>query len=276
MSGRLTRSRLRADLEALGLASGDTVMVHAALRSVGGIVGGPDALIDAIIAAISPGGTILAYTDWEAGYWSEEHPNAHLKVLRVPDDIRSEVVAFDPAGSRAARDNGAFMELLRTRPGARRSANPGASCAALGSRAEWLTADHPLDYGYGPGSPFAKFVESRGSILLLGCPRDRITILHHAEHLARIPGKRITRYEAPLRVDNGGMAFRWIEEFETSDPVVEGLDEDYFRTIVEEYLANGHGRTGRVGNADCVLVPAADIVPFAVAWLEKRFPPSPG
>ncbi|WP_219417977.1 AAC(3) family N-acetyltransferase [Pseudonocardia nigra] len=41
----------------------------------------------------------------------------------------------------------------------RRSANPGASFAALGARAEWFSAGRPLDYGYGPGSPLAKLVD---------------------------------------------------------------------------------------------------------------------
>ena len=36
------RARLVADLRALGLAAGDTVMVHASVRAVGEIAGGPD------------------------------------------------------------------------------------------------------------------------------------------------------------------------------------------------------------------------------------------
>ena len=38
----LTRSSLAADLAALGLCSGDIVMVHASLRAVGEVAGGPD------------------------------------------------------------------------------------------------------------------------------------------------------------------------------------------------------------------------------------------
>ena len=58
--------------------------------------------------------------------------------------------------------------MLRTTPGARRSGNPGASMAALGGRAEWFTADHALDYGYGPQSPLGKLVEADGKTLMLG------------------------------------------------------------------------------------------------------------
>ena len=51
-----------------------------------------------------------------------------------PMRVKAEVSGFDPALTRAARDNGALPEFLRTTPGARRSGNPGASVAALGAR----------------------------------------------------------------------------------------------------------------------------------------------
>ena len=55
--------------------------------------------------------------------------------------------------------------------------------AAVGAQAEWLTRDHPSDYGYGPGSPLAKLVESGGKVLMLGAPLDTITLLHYAGEL---------------------------------------------------------------------------------------------
>lgn len=260
MSDPATRRSLRADLEALGLVSGDAVLVHAALRKVGPILGGPDTLIDALTDAVGPEGTILGYCDWQL----EDEAAENLAA-------RDDVPPFDPVRSRSIRDTGAFPELLRTTPGAKRSGSPGASMAALGGRAEWFTADHALDYGYGPQSPLGKLVEARGKTLLLGAPRDTMTLLHHAEHLADIPGKRIRRYEAPI-LAGGKTVWRTFEEFDTSVPVIEGLADDYFLTIVTEFLETGRGRIGAVGLADCVLVEAAEIVPFAVSWLEKRFP----
>lgn len=96
-----------------------------------------------------------------------------------------------------------------------------------------------------------------------------MTLLHHAEHLARIPGKRIKRVEVPLATPNG-TEWRFVEEFDTSTPVMEALPDDYFAGIVHEYLEGGHGRIGRVGQADAVLVRAAGITAFAVDWLEAR------
>jgi aminoglycoside 3-N-acetyltransferase len=254
-----TRHSLAADLNALGLKMNDAVLVHAGLRSVGPILGGPDMLIDALIDCVRPGGTILAYCDWQ---FDERD-------LR-PGQPRDQVPAFEPNRSRATRDNGAFPELLRTTPGAWRSENPGASCAALGGQAEWFCADHALDYGYGPQSPFGKLVEAGGKTLLIGAPHDTMTLLHHAEHLADIPGKRVRRFNAPILVE-GEKVWRAFEEFDTADPVVEGLADDYFAAVVGEFLATGQGRTGKVGEADCVLVPAREMVRFACNWLESRY-----
>jgi aminoglycoside 3-N-acetyltransferase len=260
MTARLwTRDELARQLTALGLATGDAVLVHAGLRSVGPILGGPDSLIDALIDAVGPAGTILGYCDWN--YDDRDLPDAAL---------RAQVPPFDAAASRATRDNGAFPELLRTRPGARRSGNPGASCAALGGQAAWFTADHALDYGYGPQSPFGKLVAAGGKTLLVGAPLDTMTLLHHAEHLADIPAKRLRRYEAPMLVD-GATVWRRFEEFDTSDPVIAGLPDDYFASIVADFLATGQGKRGPVGAAPSVLVEAGAIVAFAVAWLETRF-----
>ena len=260
--GYHTRPSLRADIEKLGLARGDAVLVHAALRRVGPILGGPDALIGALRDCVGPEGTVLGYTDWQ---FEDEW---------AAPGLRQDAPPFDRSHSRSIRDNGAFPELLRTTPGALRSASPGASCAAIGGQAEWFVADHALDYGYGPQSPFGKLVEADGRTLLLGAPLDTMTLLHHAEHLADIPGKRIKRYEAPILV-GGRTVWRWFEEFDTTDPVVDGLPEDYFATIVSEFLAGGRGRRGTIGAAPSVLVKAAEIVPFAVQWLERHFSKAP-
>ncbi len=260
----LTRADLRANLERLGLQPGDAVLAHGALSRVGRLLNGPDAVIGALLDAVSPHGTVLAYTDWDARY--DELADAEG---RVPERWRPHIPPFVPEASRSARDNGALPEFLHTWPGARRSGNPGASVAAIGARAEWFTADHPLDYGYGPGSPLAKLVQADGKVVMIGAPLDTMTLLHHAEHIADVPGKRVIHYEVPLATADG---VRWqaVEEFDTSDPVVDGLAEDYFATIVTEFLATGHGARGRVGRAESVLVDAPAMCAFAVAWLERH------
>lgn len=219
-------------------------------------MGGADSILRALRDAVGPAGTIVGYTDWQ----SEDD------IVDLPD-LRDHIPPFDPLTSRATRDNGFFPEMLRTTPGALRSRNPGASMAAIGGRAAWFTADHAMDYGYGPQSPLGKLVEAGGKTLFLGCPWDKMTLLHHAEHLAQFSPKRIRRYESPLLID-GKTAWRWFEEFDTSNSP-DGLADDYFIELVTDFLATGKGRRGTVGTAPSLLVEAKEIIPFAVDWIER-------
>ena len=97
-----------------------------------------------------------------------------------------------------------------------------------------------------------------------------MTLLHHAECLARIPNKRVLRYEVPFATPKGTI-WRMMEEYDTREPVVAGLKEDYFADVVSQFLATGQGAVGKVGRADSLVVNAAAITQFAVDWLESRF-----
>ena len=252
---RPTRLSLGEDLRRIGLTQGDAVLVHAALRKVGRVLGGPDTIIAALRDVLGPTGTILGYADWQLDDDDRDDPA-----------LRDHIPPFDPLTSRANRDYGAWAELLRTTPGSRRSASPGASFVALGQRADWFTADQAMDYGYGPQSPLGKLVEAKGKVLMLGAPLDTMTLLHHAEHVADFPDKRVFRYESPILID-GQTVWRQFEEFDTGNPP-DGLPEDYFATIVEQFLATGEGKRDTIGAAPSVLVPADRITAFGVRWLE--------
>ena len=104
---------------------------------------------------------------------------------------------------------------------------------------------------------------------MIGAPWDTMTLLHHAEHLADLAGKRVVRYEVPFATPDGTV-WRTVEEFDTSAPVTDAFDDDYFGTIVADFVAAGHGRTGRVGDADTLVVEAAAICAYAVRRMEGR------
>jgi aminoglycoside 3-N-acetyltransferase len=111
-------------------------------------------------------------------------------------------------------------------------------------------------------------VEAEGKVLMLGAPLDTMTLIHHSEHLARLLDKHVVRTEVPLATAEG-VVWRWVEEFDTSDPVVDGLPSDFIEQIVSAYLLTGEGRRGMVGSASSVLVDAAPILKFAIAWLQE-------
>jgi aminoglycoside N3'-acetyltransferase len=155
----------------------------------------------------------------------------------------------------------------------RRSPHPDASFAAIGRLAGDITRDHPLLEGYGPGSPLERIVQADGRVLLLGAGLDAVTVLHYAEVLADIPGKRRVHYEVPVATA-AGKAWLSAENYDTNgilDEFASGDGPDAVECIARDYVAHGHGRRGRVGAAPCHLFEARDIVRYGVEWLEQRF-----
>jgi aminoglycoside 3-N-acetyltransferase len=266
----VTRSRLVSDLRSLGVEEGQTVLLHASVRAVGWVVGGPDMVLQALLEVLGPQGTLMMLVGWEDGTyemaeWPEEKRRAYLE----------ECPPFDPLRSRAYRKWSILTEYLRTWPGACRSRHPDCSFAAVGRLAQWITADHPLQYGHGPGSPLARLCQANGQVLLLGAPFNSLTLLHYAECVARVPGKRVVRYRAPV-LQEGCRAWIDIEEYDTCGLIGQWEGDGYFDLIPQEALAQGIGRISRVGRAPSYLFDAARLHAFAVDWLEKHLGGKPG
>jgi aminoglycoside 3-N-acetyltransferase len=261
----VTRNELEADLRKLGVRSGDTIMLHASVKAIGWIVGGPDVVIETVLGVLGRGGTLMMYVAWE-----EDGP---YRLARLPSGWQKiylrDCPPFDPARSRARRHWSILTEYLRTWPGAYRSGNPEASCVAVGARARWLTQNHPLQYGYGRGSPLARLTELKGRVLLLGSPLGSISLLHYAESIADVPNKRVIHYQVPI-LRHRKREWVEIEEFDTGGNVLPNA-EQYFDEIPRKYLASGKGTSGKVGTADSYLLEAADFVDFAVQWLEREY-----
>jgi aminoglycoside 3-N-acetyltransferase len=262
----ITKSQLVHDLTRLGVEAGQTVMLHASVRAIGWIVGGPDVVLQALCEVLTPEGTLMMYAGWEEQqieHFDEWPPARQAAYL-------AECPPFDPATARANRKWSILTEYLRTIPGTQRSANPCASMVAAGAKAQWLTENHPLQYGYGPASPLAKLREIGGKILQIGVPIETLTLLHYSEHMANVPRKRIVRFRVPLLRD-GQRVWVETEEFDTSQGIRDWPGGNYFAAIAQDFLASGHGRSGTIGAAQAHLLDAATLHAFAVEWLEREF-----
>jgi aminoglycoside 3-N-acetyltransferase len=232
------RSDLRAGLRELGVRPGTVVFAHVRLSALGWVVGGVESVVRALLDCVGPLGTLATVGSW--------------------DDIPFRLGRWPR-----------FPERLRTWPNARRSAHPDQRVIAVGSLAEHLTADHPLDDSFGPGSPFARLAEVDGDVLMLGAPLGALTLLHHAEALARVPGKRRWSYRLPFATDSG-VEWRTLHDIDV-DRGPFPYDGDCVAAVAAAALEAGVGVTGRIAAAPSHLFPAADLVTFAVEWLEKRF-----
>ncbi len=263
-----SRDSLAADFRALGVRRGDLVMLHASLRSLGPVHGGPDAVLDALMGVVGDAGGLIMFVSWGHSTY-----DAFVNGDGLSDAERAAWPAFDPPRA-SVRDSyaGAVGACLVGRPDAARSANPDRSLAALGRGAAALVAEHRLDHGFGPGSPLERFVERGGKTLLLGAPLSTATVVHLAEYRCAVPDKLTVAYEVPLLRDGDK---RWcrVEQMERDGfvPSVRGADEDHIERVVRAYLNATHHQAGRVGEAPACLLDAADLVDFAVADFERHY-----
>jgi len=99
---------------------------------------------------------------------------------------------------------------------------------------------------------------------------DTVALLHYSEHMVPIPNKRTVRYPVPLLCE-GGRAWVEVEEYDTSRNVFSGRGGEYFATMVEAFLAAGHGRAAQVGAARSFLFPAPELHEFAMQWMVQAF-----
>lgn len=270
----VARSGLVRDLRGLGLETGGVTMVHCRMSALGRVVGGAETVVRALLEVVGPGGTLMAYTGWQ------DAPPDDLDAL--DEETRRTYVeehpAYDPRVALSSRDHGRLPEALRTWPGALHSGHPEAGVAAVGPLAEALTASHPYDDAYGAGTPYACLVELGGRVLMLGAPLDTVTLVHYAEAIADVPGKRRLSYGMPIvKGDPGERVWRTFYDIDTSEgalPYERVLaGEDYIEHIARSALAAGAGRSGPVGEATAHLFDARRLVRYAVDWIERNFAP---
>lgn len=247
-----TRTSLAGDLHRLGLAPRATVIVHASLRSLGWVCGGPVAVVQALLDVLGPEGTLVAPTHTSHNTDPAEWSNPPVPAEWV-HPVRENMPAFDPAITPGAH-MGAISECIRTWPGAQRSNHPSVSFAALGPNAAALTQHHELNDALGEKSPLARLYELDASILLLGVTHAHNTSLHLGEYRAGIrPRKRVGA--AVMR--EGIRQWVWYEDID--------YDSDSFDLVGREFeVAHPKSvRIGRVGNSESRLLRQRAVVDFA-------------
>lgn len=241
-----TRARLMDELRQLGVNSGDLVMVHASLRAIGPVEGGVSGVLDSLDAAVGPEGTLM-----------------------MTLGARADPEPFDPSRTPAQEDVGYLAEAFRQRAGTRVSDHPEGRFGARGRQAEALLAHCPWNDYYGPGSPLEYAARHGVRVLRLGADLNTVTLLHLAEYLVELPGKR--RVQRHVRVlGPQGPEARTVECLDDEFGIVDFPGGDYFEALLRDYLAQGSARTGRVGDAVSELLDGADLLAFAVPWMARH------
>lgn len=233
-----TKEEMRADLKALGIKAGDTLLMHSSFKALGGIEGDAAGVFEVLLDVLGPEGTLVLPA---LSYESVTLQRPFFDVRETPSCI------------------GWLPEYFRTSvPGVKRSLHATHSCCAVGKNADALLRGHCLDVTpVGQNSPFAKLPLCGGKILMLGCHPNHNTSMHGVEETA----------EPPYLFNRDVHAEYLLRDYDGSEHKVTSLrhwfgeghrySQQYARIM--NYLEDGELYNGKILDADCVLMDAAAV-----------------
>ena len=242
-SPAVTRADVVQALITVGVAPGDTVFAHSSLRAFGHVGGGADTVIDALMEAVGPAGTVVmpAFT------WDSFHDKAG--------------VVFDMV--RTPSETGRITEVFRQRPGVVRSPHICHSVAAAGASAAEVTRDSPSVYAQ--GGPFDALLRLNAWNVFLGVSFGSCTALHMAEEQARVPYRQNRDFRDCRVIHPDGSA--------TASASVEFLRKqgywNDFSRVEAVFEREGVLREARVGAARILNIRMRDVVRIARRLLDE-------
>jgi len=190
-SKSLTPADILAGLRLLGIQPGFRLIAHSSLRSFGTVEGGALTVIQALMEAVTPQGTLLMVSfNHEAPF--QDGPG-YYHPLETPTI------------------DGAIPDLFWRLPGVQRSLDPTHAFAAWGRDAVRYTAAHHRTLTMGPESPLGLLHADGGYGLLLGVGYEVNTFHHVVETCTEAPclGKRSEAYPVILPDGRRVMGRTW-------------------------------------------------------------------
>ncbi len=173
---QVTRPDMVNALRRIGVNSGDCLFVHSSISAFGRIDGDEEAVIDALLEAVGPTGTVLmpTFTMSFSSFEGELNKNRAYRPFDKNDSSQIWV--------------GSVPRAFLLRPGVIRTSHASHSVAGFGPQAEPCLKDHrENDPPAGPTSPFAKLMSNQAKILYFGCGLGASTFLHFLETEAKVP-----------------------------------------------------------------------------------------
>ena len=257
-----TVGSLQTDFKTLGVKEGMVLLVHSSLSAMGWVCGGAVAVIIALQEVLGETGTLVMpthSTDLSDPRQWENPP--------VPESwwetIRETMPAYDPDLT-PTRSMGKIVETFRKQDGVLRSAHPQSSFCARGPQASDIIDNHSLAFGMGESSPLARIYDLHGSVLLLGVGHSNNTSIHLAEYRATFPTKRIVKEGAPISQADSRI-WTTFEDIDVNPSDFDRIGADFLHSEAGELVQHG-----KVGIANCQLMPQRAVVDFAVDWLETN------
>ncbi|MCW8131405.1 MAG: AAC(3) family N-acetyltransferase [Planctomycetota bacterium] len=248
----VTSSEIAAALRGLGIEPGGLAQFHSSLKSFGRVEGGAEAVVEACLEALGPGGTVMM-------------PSFNHGQREAFDSDRC---IFDVRKTRSV--NGAITEAFRNRAGVKRSIHPSHPYVAHGPLAEWLTRDHLYLDCFDARSPLGKLCALNGWIVMLGCGMTACTAVHVAQTIYGVPciGQRQNPWPVRLQPANDLITAYTVTWRDGKCPFE-------FQKLEDLLVARGQMRETRVGHARIQAFRGADCIAAGMELCLSHCPTCP-
>jgi len=174
--GRISPDELSEGFASLGLISGECIMLHASLESMGVVDGGAAMILHRLTRTIGSEGTLLMPTFTSVTRHAIFHANFTRKGCWC-EGRESRHIPFIPE-LQPDKEIGAIAHRLCSWPNSRRSNHPAYSYVAVGNRGDELVREVRLD---DPLFPVRKFLEHNPRVVTIGVGFPAVTAIHLAE-----------------------------------------------------------------------------------------------
>ena len=240
----VTKDMIKRGLAEVGIQEGDVALVHSSLSSFGYVEGGAETVIDALLEAVGPPGTIVmpAFT-WD------------------PHDKESGV--YDVANTPVDRSIGRIPEAFRRRPDSIRSLHICHSVCAAGPHAEDIMGNGVTVFG--SESPFDRLWRLDARSLFLGVGFLVCTSFHLVEERFNVPYRMYRDFKGFTMILPNGREIpcRSMENLRK-----EGYENDFPK--MDEILPKENIlKVGRIGNAKIMNAKIRDIVKVTSKYMEE-------
>ena len=236
----------------VGLRSGDTVLVHSAMRTFGAIDGGAATVVEALRQVLGENGTLIVPT---FTFKHEVEKDPIIDPLKDPSEM------------------GVISESVRKIPGAFGSVAYRHSFAAIGLKASEVTdVDTELSV-FDLRSIFGKMLELSTKVLIVGMTYDCSTSHHFAEYLCQVPYRHTVPMVVTVRRPDGSL----VKQLTTDYQPLPGEDGSYYsrapdfnklgRMLEEKKLVG----VAPIGNAIARLFIMRDLIQLARVEAAKDY-----
>ena len=244
------KEQIIIELNNFGINQGMSIFVHSSLSKLGNIVRGADTVVEALIETVGKDGSIMM-----PGFTIR---NSMFKTLEY---LERNDITFDYKTERPLV--GAIPRSFFKLENMHRSIHPTHSVLAWGKNAEHITSGHEdCNTTFGIGTPLYKLIETDSYIMGLGSDLAHVTFYHVFEDLNKsfpIDVYGDEKYKIKMLINNKVETFL-LKSHKEQNVRIEKINGTWVRTYFKKYFRRkGNLIEGKVGNANCWMIKAADM-----------------